>query len=79
MRVRDGGYDIRAAQDDPNVVFPAKRLRELKKEGVIGKLASKAYSFVGACSQKVLLKKVAPQWVTMFMQQKIDAALLVPV
>jgi len=78
LRVRHGGYDIRGAQADPNVVFPLEPLVELCKEGVIGELAPKAYSFVGATSQTRLLKQVGPQWAKMLKQQQIDAALLVP-
>lgn len=77
--VRHPGYDIRGAQSDPNVAFPLERLRELHQEGMIGELAPNAYSFVGACSQVRLLKYSGPQWVAMFQQQHIDAALLIPV
>ena len=62
-----------------NVTFPLERLRELQQTGVIGSLADQAYSFVGACAQIPLVKKVAPQWVDLFKQQRIEAALLVPV
>ena len=79
LRVRHGGYDIRGVQMDSNVAFPLQRLLALEREGVIGKLAPTAYSFVGACSQKRLLKQSGPQWIEMFKQQPIDAALLVPV
>jgi hypothetical protein len=79
LRVRQGGYDIRGAQADPNVVFPLERLLELEKEGRIGELAPVAYSFVGASSQMRLLKQAGPQWVKMFQKQQIDALLLVPV
>ena len=79
LRVRHGGYDIRAAQADPNVVFPLERLLELERDGIIGELVPAAYSFVGACAQTPLLKQTGPRWVRMFQQQKIDAVLLVPV
>lgn len=79
LRVRHGGYDIRSAQADPNVTLPLEILRELHRDGIIGALAPQAYSFVGACAQRRLLKINGPQWVDMFKQQKIDAALLVPV
>ncbi len=39
LRVRHGGYDIRAAVQDPNVVFPLDRLRGLAIEGTLGELA----------------------------------------
>ncbi len=79
LRVRHGGYDIRAAQVDYNVAMPLDRLRELEAEGCIGKVATDAYSFVGACSQMRLLKQAGPQWVELLQQQQIDVALLVPV
>ena len=79
LRVRHGGYEIRAAQADPNVNFPLQPLRTLAAEGVIGALAPQAYSFVGACAQTPLTKMVAPQWAEMFLEAQIDLALLVPV
>lgn len=79
LRVRHGGYDIHGAHTDPNVVFPLDRLRELEREGVIGTLAEDAYSFVGATAQTRLLKHSGPEWIKLFKQNQIDAALLVPV
>jgi len=79
LRVRHGGYDIRAARTDPNVAFPLEILVELVRDGVIGELAPQAFSFIGACAQKPLLKETGPQWVRLFQQHGIDAALLVPV
>ena len=79
LMVRHGGYDIRAAAKDPNVSFPYQRMVELKDQGVIKDLTSSAYSFVGACSQKRLLKKTLPDWVKNFLSQGTDAVVLVPV
>ena len=79
LRVSHGGYDIRGVQADPNVAFPLQRLLELEHEGVVGQLIRQAYSFVGACSQKRLLKQTGPKWIEIFKQQPIDGALLVPV
>lgn len=78
LRVRHGGYDIRAAQKDPNVVFPLDRLRELQTAGRIGHLAERAYSFVGATAQQRLLRETGPEWVERFKQERLDAVLLVP-
>jgi D-proline reductase (dithiol) PrdB len=79
LRARHGGYDIRSAQADPNVVVPLEHLRDLWREGSIGELAPTAYSFVGACAQMPLVKRVGPQWIELLRQQQIDAALMVPV
>lgn len=79
LRVRHGGYDVSGAQVDPNSVFPLEILREFERSEVIGELASEHYSFVGATSQKRLMKEVGPQWTRMLKEQEIDVALLVPV
>lgn len=79
LRVRHPGYDVRGARADPNVVFPLERLQELEEEGAIGELAPEAYSFVGACSQRRLLGQTGPRWMRSVQQQRVDAALLVPV
>ena len=79
LRVRHGGYDIRGAEADPNVVFPLERLRELHQDGVVGELAPAAYSFVGACAQTLLLRHAGPAWVARLRAQGADAAVLVPV
>ncbi|MFH1980831.1 MAG: glycine/sarcosine/betaine reductase selenoprotein B family protein [Pseudomonadota bacterium] len=79
LRLRHPGYDITGAAADPNVALPLERLRELAAAGLIGELSPVAYSFVGACSQKRLLKRSGPEWVARLVDQAVDAALLVPV
>lgn len=79
LSVRHGGYDIRGSQADRNVTLPMDRLMELEQEGVIGELLPEVYSFVGAAAQRPLLRKRGREWVEMFRQQEVDAALLVPV
>ena len=79
LRVRHPGYDVRAAQADPNVNFPITRLREMQSEGNIGELFPVAYSFVGTTSQIRLQKHVGPEWVRMFQKNAIDAVVMVPV
>ena len=78
LQVRHGGYDIRGAAADPNVVLPLAHLQALAAEGVFGALAKNAYSFVGATAQTPLLKKNAPQWAEMIKQQGIEAMVLLP-
>lgn len=78
LLVRHGGYDIRGARMDPNVVFPLDRLRELRAARRIGELAERAYSFVGATAQTRLLHETGPEWVERFKQDQLDAVLLVP-
>lgn len=79
LRVRHGGYDVRGALADPEVVLPLVSLRDLAREGEIGEIAPNAYSFVGACAQKRLLKNNGPEWVKLFQAENVDAVLLAPV
>jgi len=78
LRVRHGGYDIRGAEADPNVVFPVAHLAQLQHEGVIGELLPHAYTFVGAAAQQRLLKETGPRLVELLTQQRAEGALLVP-
>ena len=79
LMVRHGGYDINGAKNDPNVVFPLALFKMLEQNKVIGKLAEYAFSFIGACSQKRIIKKTGPKWVTQLKNMNIDAAFLIPV
>ncbi len=79
LTARHGGYDVRGARIDPNVVLPHEILLDLEEEGIIGELAPEAYAFVGACSQRRLLRQSGPEWVRLLQEQDVDAALLVPV
>jgi glycine/betaine/sarcosine/D-proline reductase family selenoprotein B len=79
LRVRHGGYDIRAAQLDLNTVFPLDRILELEKEGKIGEVMKIAYSFVGASSQYLLMNKAIPKWIDLLKDHGVDGMILVPV
>ncbi|BHH83073.1 glycine/sarcosine/betaine reductase selenoprotein B family protein [Desulforhopalus sp. 52FAK] len=79
LKVRHGGYDVTATQQDANVTFPWQRLVELEEEGELGSLTEFAYSFVGACSQTRLIKKVLPGWIHLMQENRIDGAILIPV
>lgn len=79
LKVRHGGYDIRAAEQDPNSVFPYQRLKEMADDGDIGALSPIAYSFTGACSQLRLQKESIPEWLERFKRQNMDALILAPV
>jgi len=79
LEVRHGGYDIRGSKADANTTFPLEIMAALAREGKIGSLAPRAYSFVGACAQTRLLKQAGPAWVSKLISEKIDAVVLVPV
>jgi hypothetical protein len=78
LRVRHGGYDVRGAQADPEVMLPLATLTGLAREGLIGDLPPSAYSFVGVTAQRPLIDRIGPAWVKRFREERIGAMLLVP-
>lgn len=79
LMVRHGGYPVQAVAADHQVALPLGHLQSLADDGVIGELAPTAYSFVGAASQVRLKKQVAGEWAERLHDEKVDAALLVPI
>ena len=68
------------AVTDVNTVFPFQRLRELAAEGLIGELASPAFTFMGRIFARTRLQKeMAPALLGRLRALAADAALLVPV
>ncbi len=78
LRVRHGGYDIRAALKDPNVTFPIDRLNESVSTGRVRELAPTFYSFPGATAQGRLRREL-PTWIDRIKSEQVDHMLLVPV
>lgn len=72
-------YDQTNVRQDPNVLFPIERMKELSSEGSIGELADIHYSFMGYIPTPHPLKRVtAPEVAQKLLQQNVDFALLVP-
>ena len=64
------GYD---AEQDPNLVFPLDRFRELEKEGFIGELAPIVFSSHATFRVKALMQEMAPKVVERLKEFKVDA------
>ena len=80
LRSTHFAYDMTDARKDPNVVFPIDTLRRLVQEGVIGGLADHFHSFMGGVySARRVSEGLAPQLTRLLLEEKVDAALLVPV
>lgn len=79
LQVRHGGYPVEAVRADHQVALPIGHLKSLAAQGVLGELAPRAYSFVGAASQLRLRDHVAPDWAEMLRGDDVDVALFVPV
>ncbi len=56
--VTHGGYDSTLVRQDPNRLVPVDAMRDLEREGVIGKLHDKFYSTTGLSSIVDIMKKV---------------------
>ena len=80
LRATHFAYDLSDARTDPNVVFPIDTLRRLVREGFLGGLASRFYTFMGGIySSRRVSEDLAPRLAARFLQDGVDAVLLVPV
>ena len=84
IRVTHFAYDLEPAREDPNIVFPVDRLRELVDEGVIGGLAPTALGCMGGIySVRRAVEELAPAIVDEVLAMRdagqADMVLLVPV
>lgn len=65
---------------DLNTIFPLERFRELEIQGLIGELASVAFTFMGRIFTRTRLQKeMAPHLIGRLREMGVDAAFLVPV
>lgn len=67
------------ARRDPSCVFPLATLRHLVSEGIIGSIPESVFSCMGAnYSRKTVEGILAPSAADLFLSQKVDAVLVVP-
>ena len=80
LRATHFAYDLSDVRSDPNVVFPIDPLRRQVREGVIGSLAGRFFTFMGGIySTRRVLSELAPRLLAGMQEEKVDAVLLVPV
>ena len=80
LRATHFAYDLSDARTDPNVVFPIDALRRLVREGFLGSLSSRCYTFMGGIySSRRVSEDLAPSLTARFLEDGVDAVLLVPV
>ena len=72
------GYDTKRALQDPNVVFPLDRLRELEETGKVGEIAPRHFSFMGFSPNIPSLMDNAREVARRLVADRINLALLVP-
>ncbi|SCM54825.1 glycine reductase [Hafnia alvei] len=71
-----GGYDPVACNDDPNRVLPVDVLRDLEKEGAIGKLYSHFYATVGNGTSVANARKYGADIAMQLQKAGVTAAIL---
>ncbi len=72
-------FDRSAFQQDPNIMFPLDRLRELAGLGEIAGVSTWHYSFMGAQPNPARLEKTGEEVGRLLAADGVDVALLVPV
>jgi D-proline reductase (dithiol) PrdB len=77
---RSDAFDRAPLAADVNVVFPLERLRALAAAGEIGEVAPRHLSFMGSITAPGrLIRETAPAAAALFVADRVDVALLVPV
>ena len=71
-----GGYDPVYANENPNRVLPVDVMRDLEKEGKIGKLHNKFYSTVGNGTVVASTKKYASEYAQKLKADGVDAVIM---
>ena len=73
-------YDTRDTKRDANLVFPLDRFRELTRDGTLGSLNHRHFSFMGSILKpQRLIEKTAPEVAQLLKSDRVDAAFLTPV
>lgn len=71
-----GGYDPIYANEDPDRVLPVDVMRDLEKEGVIGKLHHLYYATVGNGTAVASAKKFAAEYAQKLVAAGVDAVIM---
>lgn len=77
---RSETFDHSGIREDPNLAFPLDRLREMERDGRIGRVNNRHLSFMGSISAPArLIRDSAPAAAELLVADGVDVALLVPV
>jgi D-proline reductase (dithiol) PrdB len=77
---RSESFDPSGIADDPNVAIPIDRMRELERDRVIGELSPRVISFMGSITAPArLVRESAPAISAILHEDRVDAAILVPI
>lgn len=77
---KSDAFDHAGIERDKNLALPLDRLRELKRDGLIGEVAERHYSFMGSITAPGRLMQItAPKIAGKLAEDHVDAVLLTPV
>ena len=77
---RSKAFDHNGIRRDPNLAFPADRLREMAEAGFIGSLNHRFFSLMGSVTAPdQLIRHTIPSIVSALVGDQVDIALLIPV
>lgn len=77
---RSKAFDHNGIRRDPNLAFPADRLREMAEDGFIGSLNHRFFSLMGSVTAPdQLIRHTIPPIVSALVEDQVDIALLIPV
>jgi D-proline reductase (dithiol) PrdB len=77
---RSDAFDVRGIETDKNLAIPLDRLKSLAREGVIGEVAPRHFSFMGSIAAPGrLIARTAPEVARALLDDAVDAVLLTPV
>lgn len=77
---KSDAFDHSGIEKDKNLALPLERLRELKREGLIGEVAARHYSFMGSITAPGrLIEITAPKIAEKLAADRVEAILLTPV
>jgi D-proline reductase (dithiol) PrdB len=77
---RSKAFDHSGIRRDPNLAFPADRLREMADAGFIGSLNHRFFSLMGSVTAPdQLTRHTIPPIVSRLVEDQVDIALLIPV
>ncbi len=77
---KSDAFDHAGIEKDKNLALPLDRLRELRREGLIGEVAMRHYSFMGSITAPARLVSItAPEIARHLAEDGVDAVFLTPV
>jgi D-proline reductase (dithiol) PrdB len=76
LAIAHAHYDHSDADQDPNIMFPVERARELAAEGFIGGVNDKHYSFGYAQNLRTIYDRIGPEVAEALYQSKTDVVVL---